>query len=100
MNGQIDLFTGAVAEVEPVPVVSVRRAVRPPLEPRQVRYLSFGGTRDCDDCWQAQADANDAGTAVPLRRKASSSRETAAGKAYLCEPHKLDRQSSDTEVEV
>ncbi|GAA1395422.1 hypothetical protein ACFQZ4_54140 [Catellatospora coxensis] len=101
MNGQIDLFTGAVTEHQAAPVVPVRRAVRPPLEPGQVRYAKFGGERDCDDCWQAQADAHAAGTQVPMRRRASSTRETAtSAKAYLCEPHKLDRQSTDKEVEV
>ncbi|GAA1388943.1 hypothetical protein [Catellatospora chokoriensis] len=99
MNGQLDLFTGAATDRPAAPPV-VRRAVKAPLERGQVRYASFGGQRDCDDCWQAQAAANAAGTRVPLRRRASSSRETTAGKAYLCEPHKLDRQASDKEVQV
>ncbi|MFD0600163.1 hypothetical protein ACFQZ4_54040 [Catellatospora coxensis] len=84
MNGQIDLFTGAVTEHQAAPVVPVRRAVRPPLEPGQVRYAKFGGERDCDDCWQAQADAHAAGTQVPMRRRASSTRETATSARRTC----------------
>ncbi|GIG01276.1 hypothetical protein [Catellatospora citrea] len=99
LHGQLDLFTGATVD-RPAPPAVVRRAVKALLEPGQVRYASFGGKRDCDDCWQAQADANAAGKPVPLRRRATSSRETTGGKAYLCELHKLDRQSTDKEVEV
>lgn len=100
LHGQLDLFTGATVDRPAAPPVAVRRAAKAPLEPGQVRYASFGGTRDCDDCWQAQAAASRAGTPVPLRRRAAHSRETTAGRAYLCEPHKLDRQSTDTEVQV
>ncbi|MFC7245164.1 hypothetical protein ACFQO7_22030 [Catellatospora aurea] len=96
---QLDLFTGAAANSPPTPPPA-RRAVRPPLERGQVRYATFGGQRDCADCWQAQADAHAAGTPVPVRRRATSTRETTGGKEHLCELHKLDRQSTDTEVAV
>lgn len=98
--GQLDLFTGAVAAQRPAPVAPVRRAVKPPLEPGQVRYATFGGQRDCDDCWHNQAAAHDTGKPVPVRRRASSSRETTGGRAYLCELHKLNRQGTDREEQV
>ncbi|MFG1785840.1 hypothetical protein ACGFIU_25690 [Rhodococcus oryzae] len=100
LHGQLDLFTGATADRPAPPPPVGRRVVKAPLEPGQVRYAGFGGTRDCDDCWQAQAAASRSGTPVPLRHRAAHSRETTGGKAYLCEPHKLDRQSTDTEVAV
>ncbi|GAA1423020.1 hypothetical protein [Catellatospora coxensis] len=97
--GQLDLFTGAPVDVPAAPV-TVRRSAPPPLEPGQVRYTTFRGQRDCEDCGHAQAAAYEAGRPVPTRRRATASRQTAAGRTYLCELHKTDRQAADTEVEV
>ncbi|MBV1851893.1 hypothetical protein [Catellatospora tritici] len=91
MTSQLDLFTGAPVVQAPQPAPVVRRAL-PELALGEVRYRSFGGQRDCDDCWSAQSAAIAAGVPVPLRRRATSVRETFTTKTHLCKPHELDRQ--------
>ncbi len=97
LAGQLDLFTGVTAETAP-PAVPVHRAAAP-LGPGEVLYTAFRGQGDCDDCWQAQAAADVEGGPVPFRRRATTVRKTATTRTLLCEPHKLDRQDTDTEVE-
>ncbi|GAA2377358.1 hypothetical protein Cme02nite_20770 [Catellatospora methionotrophica] len=95
MTAQLDLFTGQqVAPPPPAPPPQVRRAPVP-LGPGEVRYRPFGGQRDCDDCWSAQAAAVRTGKPVPIRRHANTIRETSSGKAHLCGPHKVDRQAAE-----
>ncbi|MEV4411402.1 hypothetical protein [Catellatospora sp. NPDC049609] len=94
MRGQLDLFTSEAAEL-PAPAPPAQRAALPPLEAGQVRYRTFAGQRDCDDCWSAQSAAATERRPVPLRRRATSLRETTTGKTHLCKPHEIDRQASD-----
>jgi len=92
-TGHLDLFTSTSIGFPAAPATVRRQA--PPLGPGEVRYDTFRGQRDCDDCWHAQATAKADGTPIPFRRKATSARRTPTTITYLCGPHKVSRWFDD-----